>query len=90
MNRMCAIDNQEIDLYTMKELRQSLGYDEDDTSADKEILEMSGWEFLNKWLTWNGIIGYTTEILEVIEMAYGVDLREYPFDETIKRTKEEW
>lgn len=90
MNRMCAIDNQEVDPYTMQELRLSLGYDEDDASADKEILEMSGFEFLNRWLTWHGIIGYTTEILEVIEMAYGVDLREYPFNETIKRTKEEW
>ena len=88
MNRMCAIDNQEVDPYTMKELRQSVGLDEDDISVDKEILTMSGFEFLNQWLTWNGIIGYTTEILEVIEMAYGVDLREYPFNETIKRTKE--
>ena len=84
----CMFD-QEVDYGTMEELRQRRGLDEDDTSEDEEILTMSGFEFLDEWLNWQGIIGYTGQIVEVIQMAYGVDLTDYPFIETIKRTAEE-
>lgn len=81
--------DQEVDSYTMEELRQRRGLDEDDMSEDEDILAMSGFEFLDEWLNWQGIIGYTGQIVDVIRMAYGIDLTDYPFIETIKRTAEE-
>lgn len=69
----------------MEIMRQRRYLNEDDTSEDQEILEMDGIEFLDEWLGWEGIYGYTYKILEVIEMAFGVNLESWPFDETIKR-----
>ncbi len=89
MSDMVFVETPEISDYTMKELRQRRGLDEYDTSEDTEILEMSGFEFLDEWLQWNGIIGYTEMIVETIYAAYGIDLTESPFNEPIKRIKEE-
>lgn len=89
MSDMVFIETPEVSEYTMEELRQRRGLDECDTSEDTEILEMSGFEFLDEWLQWNGIIGYTEMIVETIYEAYGIDLTECPFDEPIKRIKEE-
>ena len=71
--------------HIMEIMRQRRYLDEYDESEDEEILKMSGEEFLNEWLEWEGIYGYTSELLSVIEMAYGIDLEVWPFDETIKR-----
>ena len=71
--------------YIMEIMRQRRYLDEYDESEDQEILEMSGKEFLNEWLEWEGLYGYTYHILEIIEMAYGINLEDWPFDETIKR-----
>ena len=89
MNDVVFIETPEVPDYIMEDLRQRRGVDEYDMSKDPEILKMSGFEFLDEWLKWNGIIGYTADILDVIYAAYGIDLTEYPFDEQIKRTKEE-
>ena len=86
MNKVAYLEKPEVDLSIMEELRQVMGLDEDDSSIDEEILRMSGFEFLNKWLEWNGIIGWTGSILNVIQMAYGIDLTEYPFDDEIERS----
>lgn len=77
--------NVEVPEYIMEILRQRRCLDEDDTSEDQEILDMSGLDFLHSWLEWEGIIGYTGELLQVIKMAYGIDLENWPFDETIER-----
>ena len=77
--------NVEVPEHIMEIMRQRRYLDEDDTSEDQEILEMSGLDFLHNWLEWEGIIGYTGELLHVIEMAYGIDLESWPFDETIRR-----
>lgn len=69
----------------MEIMRQRRGLDEYDESEDQEILKMDGIDFLDEWLGWEGIYGYTYKILEIIEMAFGVDLESWPFDETIKR-----
>ena len=69
----------------MEIMRQRRFLEEDDTSEDEDILSMSGYDFLFDWLEWEGIIGYIDEILKIIEMAYGIDLCEWPFNETIKR-----
>lgn len=71
--------------HIMEIMRQRRGLDEDDTSEDKEILEMSGLDFLDEWLCWEGILGYTYHILEIIKMAYGISFEDWPFNETIKR-----
>ena len=89
MGEMAFIEKPEVDLLTMQDLRMREGLEEYDTSSDEKILKMSGFAFLNAYLEWNGIIGYTGEILDAIQMAYGVDLTEYPFDEPIERTLEE-
>ena len=77
--------NVEVPEYIMEIMRQRRYLDEYDESEDEEILQMSGEEFLNEWLEWEGICGYTSELLSVIEMAYGIDLEVWPFDETIER-----
>lgn len=89
MSKMAFIDTPVIYKGIMETLRQSRGLDMDDTSEDNEILKLSGHEVLDEWLSYIGIIGYTSNIIEVIYAAYGVDLNEYPFDEPIERLKEE-
>ena len=74
----------------MKDMRQRLGYEENETDPDEEILNMSGYEFLDEYLNWNGFIGYADMIVEAIYMAYGINLEDYPFDRDIKRNIEEW
>lgn len=74
----------------MKDMRERLGYEENDTAHDEEILSMSGRDFLAEYLCWNGFIGYTDFIIEAIYMAYGVSLEDEPFDRDMKRTIERW
>lgn len=90
MERKYTILDREVDISIMKDLRQRRGLEEYDTSEDQEILEMSGYEFFSEWLRWQGIYGYEDSILNVIKIAFGIDLMQYPFDKTIKRTVEEW
>jgi hypothetical protein len=85
-NKMAFIEKPEVPNYIMKDLRQRRELDENDTSEDAEILAMSGFEFFDEWLKWNGFLGYTRDFLDVIYAAYGIDLTEYPFDEQIERT----
>lgn len=84
-NKTAFLEKPEVPNYIMKDLRQRRGLDENDTSQDEEILEMSGFEFFDEWLKWNGFIGYTQDFLDVIFCAYGIDLREFPFDEPMER-----
>ena len=85
MEKQFSRHNTEVPEDIMEIMRQRRYLDEYDESEDEEILKMSGFEFLNEWLEWEGIIGYTSELLQVIEMAYGIDLDVWPFDETIER-----
>lgn len=75
-NNIYATESPVVDKYTMQNMRQRFGLEENDTSADKEIFTMSGYEFLNELLHWEGFIGYTDMILDAIYMAYGVSLEE--------------
>jgi len=84
------MEHPEVPECVMKEMRQRLGYDEDDTTPDEEILNMSGKDFLAEYLCWNGLIGFEDMILEAIDMAYGVSLEYEPFDRDIKRTIDRW
>ena len=55
--------------FIMRAVRQNIGLEEDDTSRDAEIMEMSGEEIVDRYLTWNGIIGYTSDIIDVVSQA---------------------
>jgi hypothetical protein len=44
---------------------------------DKEINELSRRDVLEKYLNWEGLIGYADEIIDVIQDIYEVDLDEY-------------
>ena len=54
----------------MKRVRQRLGLDENDTSRDAEIESMSGYEILDHYLKWEGISGYTHNIIRVVREAF--------------------
>lgn len=75
---LCASEKQ-IELYPdsiMRCVRQNLGYDPNDTSADKEISIMTPHEVLNSWLEWNGIIGYTDDIVYAVSNIYKENWRD--------------
>lgn len=41
-----------------------------------EVRDMSRFELIDKWLEYEGVIGYTEEIMETIEEVYHVKLKE--------------
>lgn len=89
MSKMVFIETPEVPRHIMRDLRQMRELEEDDTSQDESILKMSGFAFFDQWLKWNGFIGYTSDFIEVIYSAFGIDLTEEPFDGRIERTFEE-
>lgn len=56
--------------FIMRNVRQNLGLEKDDTSRDDEVMEMSGYEILDRYLKWEGIIGYAGDILNVVSEAF--------------------
>jgi hypothetical protein len=58
----------------LRAVRQQLGYDEDNVAADTEINAMSRHEVFDRWLRWEGIIGYHVRLISVIEDIYKVKL----------------
>lgn len=91
MNQEIYIDkNPGIPKSVMKEMRERFGYDEDDASNDEEILTLYGKDFLEEYMSWNGICGFSDMIIEAIYMAYGINLEDEPFDRDIERKVEEW
>jgi len=45
--------------------------------SEADLKGLSPKELFDKWLTWEGIIGYTSKIVSAIEDAYGIDLSEW-------------
>ena len=60
--------------YIMQMLRQRLGRDQDDDTADVVIMSMSPSKVFESLLEWEGICGYKSKILDWIRVAYGVEL----------------
>ncbi len=60
--------------FIMKKVRQQLGADENSTSKDARINEMSHNEVFDLVLKWEGIIGYDVLIVHWVEAIYGVTL----------------
>ncbi len=44
--------------------------------SESEVDEMTNTEMLDHWLEYNGICGYTEDIMDVIEAVFGVDLED--------------
>ncbi len=60
------------------DVRKNMGLDEDDPSKDLAISSMKRSEIFQRYMTWNGIIGYEQQIKEAIREIYGVELVEGP------------
>lgn len=43
--------------------------------SPEEVEEMTNSELIDKWLEYEGVIGYTEEILDTIEEVYNVKLK---------------
>lgn len=82
--RLCEIpesfDNESTEMpypdYILRDVRQNMGVEPDDESRDDEIRTMSPTEIFDKWLEWQGIIGYSHRILNAIEEIFDIDLGE--------------
>ena len=42
--------------------------------TEEEVAEMNRYEMVDEWLRYNGIIGYTDDIIKVLSSATGVNL----------------
>lgn len=58
----------------MKNVRENMGLEPNDTSQDKFIEALGRHEVLDRFLTWEGIIGYTNKIEDAISDIYNVNL----------------
>jgi len=52
--------------YIMRNVRENLGLTPDDTSEDAFIMEMDKEEVVERYFTWEGIIGYGNKIISVV------------------------
>lgn len=62
--------------YIIRDVRQNMGLEPEDTSRDSEILTMTPAEIFDRWLEWQGIIGYSHRILSAIEEIFDINLDE--------------
>lgn len=42
--------------------------------SEEELAAMSNFELMDTYLTWNGIIGFTSDIMETVNAIWNVDL----------------
>lgn len=60
--------------YIMRNVRENLGLEPDDTTEDEAIMEMSKKEVLERYFVWQGIIGYENDIINSVQDIFEVDL----------------
>lgn len=61
----------------MKAVKQSLGYEEDDTTRDEVIMEMPKEDVFQRYCQWNGLLGGWYQLLiDAVESIYEVELRQ--------------
>ena len=58
----------------MQNVRENMGLEPNDTSQDKFIEALGRHEVFDRFLTWEGIIGYTNKIEDAISDIYNVNL----------------
>ena len=59
--------------YIYNNVRQNMGLEWNDTSKDNEIDKMSRKEVLERFWTWEGIIGYANTIKNSVFDVYGIN-----------------
>jgi hypothetical protein len=60
--------------WLMSCLRQRFGIEPNDPRFDSVIEKYSPQKVVDEYLMWQGIIGWTPTILNVVETAYGISL----------------
>lgn len=70
--------------YIMKDVREALGREADDTTVDMVIMNMDPIDVLGKYWQWNGIIGYEGEMLESVCDIFGIDIENKCFYDPTK------
>lgn len=63
----------------MKLLRQRINLEPDDTSRDEELNTYSAREAFTECCEWEGLIGYSYNLLSWVEYCYGIKLSELDF-----------
>lgn len=56
-------------------IRESLGVQSNDDSLDGKINVMTPYELLDAYLAWEGVIGYTNTILNILELDHNGRLK---------------
>lgn len=54
---------------TKDELKDYLVYEAE--HSDEEVESMTDFELVDAYLTWNGILGFTEDIVDVVRHAFG-------------------
>jgi hypothetical protein len=52
--------------YILYDIRQALGYEEDDDSHDQEILAMLPSKQFELYCRWNGLLGWSGKLADVV------------------------
>ena len=58
----------------IRDVRENLGVEPNDTSKDDMINLMSPDEIFSRWCEWNGYINLSREFKRVIGNVYGIDI----------------
>jgi hypothetical protein len=61
--------------YILDDIRKNVPFDRAEFT-DEEIDKKTNRKLLDHYLNWNGIIGYTDTIINVIENIYNIELKE--------------
>ena len=61
------INMQNVPVYVLRDIREHLGVEPGDDSLDGTIAGMSTLEALNHYLEWNGIVNWSSNILEAVK-----------------------
>jgi hypothetical protein len=67
-------NTEKINQRVIRDIRENLGVDPNDTSKDDEIDRMSLGEIFNRWCEWNGLINWSGKIKTAIGDIYGMDI----------------
>lgn len=73
-NKMEKKNTERIDKDIIRDIREYLDVDPDDSSKDDEINRMSPNEIFDKWCEWNGYIRLNEVFRRVIGSIYGIDI----------------
>ena len=77
MNIICYIESTKIKYNDdiMKAVRQNMGLEENDESADNEIMQMNEKEVFKAYCHWNGLLGnYYSTLIKTVENIFDVQL----------------